>query len=140
MLRSGVVGRGQSRVSPVQGHQAGQGLERQRPVLVQPGGEKASVCVCVCVSPSYCWLQLPSGQHSKNRARLFPGEQQWRDKRQWMLIATKEVLVRYWDKLVPHSDTGMCTRKDAGTGSQRRSAISMLGGIQNLLGARHSAT
>lgn len=52
VLRSGVVGRGQSRVSPVQGHQAGQGLERQRPVLVQPGGEKASVCVCVCPHPT----------------------------------------------------------------------------------------
>lgn len=97
------------------------------------------VCVCVCPHPTAGYSCLVDSI-AKIELDSSPGEQQWRDKRQWMLIATKEVLVRYWDKLVPHSDTGMCTRKDAGTGSQRRSAISMLGGIQNLLGARHSAT
>lgn len=70
---------------------------------------------------SYCCLQLPRGERRKNGPRLILGEQQLKDKRQRMQIATREIMVRYERKKLLHhggiQTLGQGPRKHVGSPS-----------------------
>lgn len=69
---------------------------------------------------SYCCLQLSSGECRKNGPRLILEKQQLKDKRQWTQIATREILVRYEEKLFHHrgiQTLGRGPREDVGSPS-----------------------